>query len=319
MRILFFGSSLLSVFFLEKLYASEHKVEAVITNVDKETGRGKKILSNPVKIKADELGLRHFEVSKFDEEIYKKLNGINFDGLVIVSYGHIIPQKLIDLSSDTAINVHPSLLPKYRGPSPIVSALINGDEETGVTIMKINKELDTGNIFAQTRFKINASDNHEFLEKKIIEIGAPLLISILKLIEKGLIDSYPQAGNPSYTKVFKKEDNKINWAKSSFEIRNKIRAFSPEPGAFTFLNNQRIKILNASEYFGTGEDLKKLLASEKYQPGSIIFADKTNGLIIRCGGNEAIRILDLKLEGKKIISFIDFLNGYRLKTGDFFN
>ena len=316
MKILFFGSSPLSVFFLEKLYASEHKIEAVITNVDKETGRGKKILSNPVKIKAEELGLKHFEVCKIDEETYKKLNGINFDGLVIVSYGHIIPQKLIDLSNDNAINVHPSLLPKYRGPSPIVSALINGDEETGVTIMKINKGLDTGDILAQTRFKINESDNLEFLENKIMEIGAPLLISILKLIEKGLIESYPQAGNPSYTKVFKKEDHKINWAKSSNDIRNKIRAFSPEPGAYTFLNNQRIKILNATEYFYTDEDL---LLEDEYQPGEIIFADKTNGLIIRCGSNEAIRILDLKLEGKKRMTFIDFLNGYRLKTGDYFN
>jgi methionyl-tRNA formyltransferase len=318
LNILFFGSSGLSVFFLEKLYTSEHKIAAVITNIDKETGRGKKILPNPVKIKAQELGLKHFEINKMDEEIYNKLLDLNFDGLVVVSFGHIIPEKLINLSNDTAINVHPSLLPKYRGPSPIVSALINGDEETGVTIMKINKGLDTGNIFTQARFKISMRDNREILENKVIEVGAPLLIDTLNLIEKGLIESFPQTGSPSYTKVFNKEDFKINWPKNSYEIRNKIRAFSPEPGAFTFLNSLRIKILNAAEYDCTNEDLKILLFNDRYQPGAVICADKINGLIIKCGNNGAIRILDLKIEGKKRISFLDFLNGHKLKTGDYF-
>jgi len=317
LKILFFGSSGLSVFFLEKLYISEHKVAAVITNIDKETGRGKKILPNPVKIKAQQLGLKHFEINKMDEEIYNKLFGLNFDGLVIVSFGHMIPEKLINLSNDTAINVHPSLLPKYRGPSPIVSALINGDEETGVTIMKINKELDAGNIFAQARFKISMSDNHEILENKVIEIGAPLLIGTLNLIDKGFIESFPQIGSPSYTEVFNKEDFKINWSKNSYDIRNKIRAFSPVPGAFTFLNNLRIKILNAAIYDCINEDFKKLIFNDEYHPGAIICADKINGLIIKCGSNEAIRILDLKMEGKKRISFLDFLNGYKLKTGDY--
>ncbi|MHB1346706.1 MAG: methionyl-tRNA formyltransferase, partial [Candidatus Humimicrobiaceae bacterium] len=232
MKILFFGSSLLSVFFLEKLYKSEHSIEAVITNKDKETGRGKKILPNPVKIKAGQLGIKQFEIKSIDEELYKKLSGIKFDGLVVVSSGHIIPNKLIELSNDNAINVHPSLLPKYRGPSPIVSALLNGDKDTGVSIMKIGEGLDTGKIYAQTRFKISSNDNHETLEGKIIEMGAPLLISVLNLIEKGTIESFPQIGKPSYSKIFIKEDLRIDWTKKSIEIRNKIRAFSPEPGAY---------------------------------------------------------------------------------------
>jgi methionyl-tRNA formyltransferase len=318
LKILFFGSSYFSVYFLEKLYSSGHKVAAVVTNIEKGTGRGKKIIPNPVKVKAEELGSKCFEIKKMDEEIYNKLLGLNFDGLVIVSFGHIIPQKVIDLSNDRAINVHPSLLPKYRGPSPIITSLTNGDEETGVTIMKINEGLDTGNIFTQARFKISMNDNQEILENNIIEIGAPLLISTLNLIEKGLIESFPQIGKASYTKVFKKEDFRINWSESSFVIRNKIRAFSPEPGAFTFLNSLRIKILNAAEYDCPDEDLKKLMFNDDCHPGTIICADKINGLIVKCANNEAIRILELKIEGKKRIYFLDFLNGYKLKTGDSF-
>ena len=318
MKVLFFGSSGFSVPFLEKLYISEHKITAVITNIDKKTGRGKKILPNPVKIKAEELGLKYFEIKKMDDEIYNKLLDLNFDGLVIVSFGHIIPQKVIDLSNDTAINVHPSLLPRYRGPSPIVAALINGDTETGVSIMKIDEGIDTGNILAQARFEISINDNRETLENKSIEIGAPLLISSLNLIEKGLINLFPQIGKTSYTAVFNKEDFKLNWSKSFSDIRNKIRAFSPDPGAFTFLNGLRVKILNAAEYYCFNEDLKKLMLNGQYQPGTVICADKINGLIIKCGSNEAIKILELKIEGKKRISFFDFLNGYKLKIGDCF-
>ena len=319
MKIIFFGSSEISVPFLEKLHASEHDITAVITNIDKETGRGKKILPNPVKMKAEELHLKCFEIKKMDDEIYNNLLALNFDALVIVSFGNMIPQKVIDLSNDTAINVHPSLLPAYRGPSPIATALINGNSQTGVSIMKIDEGLDTGSIFAQTRFEISITDNKEILENKVIEIGAPLLISCLNLIGEGLLSSIPQTGEISYTRVFKKEDFKIDWSKNSSDIRNKIRAFSPDPGAFTFLDGLRIKILKAVEYGYFNEDLKKLMIGDKYQPGAIICADKVNGLIVKCGDNGAVKILELKIEGKKTMPFFDFLNGYKLKTGDSFN
>ena len=319
MKIVFFGSSEISVPFLEKLHESEHDIAAVITNIDKETGRGKKILPNPVKMKAEELCIKCFEIIKMDDEIYNNLLELNFDALVIVSFGNIIPQKVIDLSNDTAINVHPSLLPAYRGPSPISTALINGDLQTGVSIMKIDKGIDTGSLFAQTRFEISSTDNKEILENKVIGIGAPLLIGCLNLIGEGLLNTFPQIGEISYTRVFKKEDFKIDWSKSSSDIRNKIRAFSPDPGAFTFFDGLRIKILKAAEYGYFIEDLKKLMTEDKYQPGAVICADKINGLIIKCGDSGAVRILELKIEGKKTMPFFDFLNGYKLKTGDSFN
>lgn len=318
MKIIFFGSSEFSVPFLEAIYKSDHEIAAVVTNADKETGRGKKILPNSVKLKALELDLKYIEIKKMDDNIFQKLLGLRFDGLVIVSFGHIIPENVIDLSNDNAINVHPSLLPKYRGPSPVVSALINGDVETGVTIISIDAGLDTGNILAQTKFKVSINDNKDILEKKLIAIGAPLLLSVLGLIDKDMIESFPQVGEASYTEIFKSNDLRIDWSLKASQIINKIRAFSSQPGAFTVLSNLRIKILNAVEYDYYDEDVKADALGNEYFAGAIIKADKDKGLIVKCGESEALRILEVKVEGKNRISSYDFLNGYKLKTGDYF-
>lgn len=318
MKIIFFGSSEFSVPFLETIYKSDHEIAAVVTNTDKETGRGKKILPNPVKLKALELDLKYIEIKKMDDNFFQKLLGLRFDGLVIVSFGHIIPENVIDLSNDNAINVHPSLLPKYRGPSPVASALINGDVETGVTIISIDAGLDTGNILAQTKFKISINDNKDILEKKLIAIGAPLLLSVLGLIDKDMIESFPQVGEASYTEIFNSNDLRIDWSLKASQIINKIRAFSSQPGAFTVLSNLRIKILNAVEYDYYDEDVKADALGNEYFAGAIIKADKNKGLIVKCGESEALRILEVKVEGKNRISSYDFLNGYKLKTGDYF-
>ncbi|MCL5770766.1 MAG: methionyl-tRNA formyltransferase [Actinobacteria bacterium] len=318
MKIIFFGSSKFSVPFLEALHKSNHKIVLVVTNADKETGRGKKILPNPVKLKAIDLNLKYIEIKKMDNDIYQKLLNLNFDGFVVVSFGHIIPKNIIDLSDDNIINVHPSLLPKYRGPSPITTALLNGDKETGVSIMRINENLDSGDIFTQTKFKISLNDNKDILEKKIIEIGTPLLLSVLNLLDDSLIEAFPQKGKATYTKIFSKNDLKIDWNLNSVKILNKIRAFSFEPGAFTFLNNLRIKILNASEYDYKDKNIKKLLLKKDYDAGAIINADKNKGLIVKCGDCEALQIFELKVEGKNKMSSFDFLNGYKPMVGDYF-
>jgi len=318
LKIIFFGSSEFSVPFLETVYKSGHEIEAVVTNVDKESGRGKKLLSNPVKLKAIALKLKLIEIRKMDEEIYKKLLNLNFDGLVVVSFGHIIPENIINLSDNMAINVHPSLLPKYRGPSPVASALLNGDELTGITIMRINESLDRGDIFAQVKFKISILDNRDRLESKLIEIGAPLLISVLNLMDVNLIESYPQTGEASYTKIFKSSDMKIDWSLKSADIVNKIRAFSSEPGAFTTFNKLRVKILDAIGYNYLDENAAKLLSDKDYGAGAVIKADKSNGLIIKCQDEKAVKISEVKVEGKNRISSLDFINGYKIKPGDYF-
>ncbi|MCE5330240.1 methionyl-tRNA formyltransferase [bacterium] len=319
MKVIFFGSSEFSVAFLEAVFKSDHEITAVVTNADKESGRGKRLLPNPVKLKALQLNLKTIEIKKMDEDICRKLLNLTFDCLVVVSFGHIIPEKIIHLSDNRAINVHPSLLPKYRGPSPVTSALINGDNETGVTIMRINENLDMGDIFAQVKFKISISDNKDRLESKLTQIGAPLLVGVLNLIGLNMIESFPQTGEPSYTKIFNSSDMKIDWSLKSAEILNRIRAFSYEPGAFTIFNNHRIKILDAIEYDCKDEDTIRLISDKNYDGGAVIKADKNSGLVVKCKDEKALKIIELKVEGKSRISSHDFLNGYKIKPGDYFN
>jgi len=318
LKIVFFGSSWFSVPFLEYLYKKNHMIEAVVTNKDKITGRGKKILPNPVKIFAQNNELRCIEVTKLDDSFYKKLAEIEFDCSVIVSFGHIIPKRIIDLSNNNSINMHPSLLPLLRGPSPIISALLEGYKETGVSIMKINENLDEGDIYAQTLFRISDHDNKDILEEKIIKIGAPLLDSVLELIDKGMIEAFPQSGIPSYTRLFNKKDLKIDWSLTSQEIFNKIRAFSYEPGAYTMFRDMKIKILSAKALESNEDCFHDYKQPESLKNGEIIFADKLRGIIVFCGNNSAIKLIELKVEGKNKISDYDFLNGYRVKPGEYF-
>lgn len=318
MKIIFFGSSGFSVPFLEYLYNAEHNIAAVVTNTDKITGRGKKTIPNPVKVFAAGKDIKVIEVIKLDDDFYGKIKEINFDCFVIVSFGHIIPKRIIELAGDNVINVHPSALPLFRGPSPIMTALLEGCRHSGISIMRINENLDEGDIYAQSLFRIGDYENKDMLEEKIITIGAPLLNSVLELIDKGLIETYPQTGIPSYTRLFEKKDFIIDWSSGSRDIINRIRAFSQEPGAQTSFRDMKIKILSAR----TADEYRNHISSCKSGicpiEGEIIAADKTNGVIVFCGRNEAVKLLEIKPEGKNKISVYDFLNGYRVKTGEYF-
>jgi methionyl-tRNA formyltransferase len=318
LKIVFFGSSDFSVPFLEHLYNAKHKITSIVTNKDKISGRGKKIIPNPVKVFALNNGIKHIEVVKLDDDFYKKIIEIDFDCFVIVSFGHIIPKKIIELANDNAINVHPSILPLFRGPSPIISALLEGCQQSGISIMKINENLDEGDIYVQSIFKIGDYENKDMLEEKMIRIGAPLLNSVIELLDNGCMETFPQAGMPSYTHLFKKDDLKIDWSCGSNEIVNKVRAFSQEPGAQSGFRNMKVKILSLR----FADNYKDYISIDKshFSPkkGEIICADKVNGIIISCGNNEAVKLLELKPEGKNKISGHDFLNGYRVKIGEYF-
>ncbi len=318
MKIVFFGSSDFSVPFLEYLYNAKHDIAAVVTNKDKIAGRGKKIIPNPVKVFAISEGIKTLEIIKLDDDFYKKIIEVDFDCFVIVSFGHIIPRKIIELANDNIVNVHPSVLPLLRGPSPIITALLEGFQQSGISIMKINENLDEGEIYAQSLFRISDYENKDMLEEKMIKIGAPLLNSVLELIDKELIETYPQSGVPTFTRLFDKDDFGIDWSSGSKEIVNKVRAFSQEPGAQARFRNMKIKILSMRP----ADDYKNYISLDEschsFKKGEIISADKLNGIIISCGKNEAVKLLELKPEGKNKISVYDFLNGYRVKTGECF-
>ncbi len=365
MKILFFGSSDFSVPFIEAINNSDHRIVLVLTSADKAKGRGKIIGPNPVKLCALKLNLEFIEDHDFGPQTINKLKETDFDCLVVVSFGRMIPKEVLEIAGSCTINVHPSLLPKYRGPSPITTALLNGDTETGISLIKIKQKFDTGDIYAQLKFDISENDNRDLLEEKILKLGAPFLISLLDNYESMSLGAWPQhEQGVSYTKIFTKEDFKIDWSKSAEKILNKIRAFSTAPGSDVLWKGKYLKILKAQitelpqyckdEIMNTGQNTvnnetmcsakskKEIIFSsqnnyemihpgpdsdEIISTGQVIRADKT-GLIVSCGSSifkhdaktprTALSLLVIKPQGKGEMKFSDFINGYRIKSGDYF-
>jgi len=321
-KVLFFGSSDFSVPFINAVNDSGHRIVLVLTSADKSKGRGKVISPNPVKLCAQKLHLDFMEAIDFGPETTGKLSNISFDCLVVVSFGRIIPKKVLEIAKDRTINVHPSLLPKYRGPSPIAAALLNGDSMTGISLIKIEEKFDTGDIYSQLKFAISENDNRDLLEEKIFKLGAPMLVSLLDNFENMAFSTHPQScEGVSYTRIFTKEDFKIDWSKSAEETFNKIRAFSSSPGSFTMWKGKYLKILKARIV-----QLPQSHKDENINAGQIIMAEKT-GLLVACGSSfkpgfnkipDALSLLVVKPQGKDEMPFNDFINGYRIKPGDSF-
>ena len=319
MKILFFGSSEFSVPFLEEIDRSRHNITSVITTVDKQAGRGKKVTSNIVKDKAIGLSIDYIQIENLDNDFIDKFLKIEFDCVVVVSFGMILPERIFKLAPVKWLNVHPSLLPKYRGPAPIISTLLNGDKIGGVSINEVVYEVDAGHIYAQVQFKVEEDDNRDSLESKSIKFGKGLLTEVLDLIEEVNLKPYPQdEGKIIYTNKITKEDLKINWNSSAEKIINKIRAFSSSPGAYCFWKGARIKILKAS-VLSVSESSKFIdIINANKKNGLVLKADKKSGILINCIGREIIEVETLQPQGKKAMSGSDFINGYRLKVGENF-
>jgi len=314
-KIVFFGSSDFSVPFLDSIYNSNHRVALVVTGTDKAKGRGRNMLANPVKEYALKKDFKIIQADKIYNEIISEISRIESDCFALVSYGKLLPPEILKLTAGKSVNIHPSLLPKYRGPSPIISAILNGDTKTGISIINISEKLDEGDIFIQCKFSIQNNETKDSLEKKMIKIGAPMLISVLDLLQEGKIIPYQQENEGiTYTPLYSKEDLKIDWHSTAEKINNKIRAFSAEPGCFSLWNKKVIKIIKATKI--TDFEADNNLRYKK--PGEIIKADKFNGIMVKCEQSEIMRIEVLKPQGKKEMSALDFLNGYRIKVGEFF-
>lgn len=333
MKILFFGSSDFSVPFIEAINNSGHSITLILTSADKARGRGKILSPNPVKVCALKLGLDFIEDDDFGRQLIEKLAGTVFDCLVVVSFGRMIPKEVLDIAGNRTINVHPSLLPKYRGPSPITTALLNGDTESGISLIKIKQKFDTGDVYSQLRFDISKNDNRETLEEKIIKLGAPFLISLLDNYQSMSLGARPQSEQGvSYTKIFTKEDFKIDWTKSADEIFNKIRAFSPAPGSVALWKGKFLKILKARVVELQQHDRYEIMEEKQNKGGAIhagqVLKVEKTGLLVACsssilkpGAKTPLNVLSLiaiKPQGKDEMHFTDFINGYRIKPGDFF-
>jgi methionyl-tRNA formyltransferase len=306
MKIVFMGTAELSCASLEKL-AGQFSILAVVTQPDKPKGREMKLQFSPVKILAEKLSLPVLQPAKArDEKFISELRGLQPDLIVVVAYGQILPQSLLDLPKFGCVNVHTSLLPKYRGASPIQSAILNRETETGVTIMKMDAGLDTGDIISQARTPILREDNSQTLHDRLARLGAELLVETIPDYVAGKILPRPQPiEGASYAAKIKKEDGKIDWNEPAEKILNRLRAFTPWPGAFTFLppepKPQLLKIWKAE------------IAEKSGAAGEILSADK-NGIVVACG-KKSLRILELQREGGRRLSAQEFLAGCALEVG----
>jgi methionyl-tRNA formyltransferase len=314
LKIIFLGSSDFSVEFLRHLTQSSHPITLVVTNADKEYGRGKKICPNPVKVFAEKSGIDICTIEEIDQGFEDVLRKTAFDIIVIASFGHILPKEFFEIAGQRVINVHPSLLPSYRGPSPIITPLLNGDDITGVTIMKVVEEVDSGNILTQAKIKISPEDNRDSLEEKLIILGKHLLLATLDLLEdNGIAEIAQDKKTATYTRIFQKQDLAIDWDNDATAIINKIRAFSSTPGCFTFFKEKRYKIIKAAI-----SNRQEMFIDKPMASGTVVAADLKNGILVKCGQNEIISILRIQPPGKKIMDARDFLKGNKIELGAIF-
>ena len=309
MRILFMGTPKESASVLETLIEAKHEIILVVTQPDRPKGRGLKITPSKVK----ELALKHGLPLEQPEDVkdstfIKILGSFKPDLIVLVAYGKIIPKEILSIPEYGCINVHASLLPKYRGAAPIQWALMNGEKETGVTIFKLDEGLDTGAILLQEKIKIEDSDNAATLSEKLFRLGGELLLKAIKLIEDGKALYVPQALQESYAPSITVESGNIDFKKSAEEIHNRIRALNPWPGAYTFYKGKRLKMLSSETKIAN-------LVTKAYPPGTVIEIVKNIGFIIESGRGH-ILIKEVKPEGGKKIRAYDFVIGHKVRINE---
>lgn len=302
--VIFMGTPDFAVPCLQKLYDAGYNIPLVVTQPDRPKGRGKKPAPPPVKAKAQELGLTVYQPENMrGANTYDLLQSLAPAYFAVVAFGHILNQKVLDIPVKGAINVHGSLLPKYRGSAPIQHAVLNGDAETGVTTMFMDKGMDTGDILETAATPILATDTAADMYAKLAPLGADLLLSTLDKLEKGAIT--PQKQNDAlatYAPMLKKEDGRINWDDNAIRIACQARGLYPWPGAFTFLDGLRVKICNAVALPDQG------LAPGEIKPGP-------NHQLWAGTGNGTLSILAVHCANSRQMACEDFLRGYKYHTG----
>jgi methionyl-tRNA formyltransferase len=310
MRVLFWGTPDFAVKSLKALIKSNHQVVGVITQPDKPRGRGQKIQPTPVKEEALKHNIPVFQPEKIknNQEFLETIKKLNPDISVVVAYGKILPEEIINIPKHKTINVHASLLPEYRGAAPIQRAIMEGKDKTGVCIMEIIKELDAGDVYACRGVEITEDDDIISLHDKLAEEGARLLIEVLDKIEKGEIDKKPQNHEKAtYAKPIEKSEGKIDFSKSAKEIFNQIRALKVWPKACAKFRDGEVKILDA----------KIVECNVNALPGEIIKADEKEGIVVKTG-NGCLLLKLIQFPNSKPITTQDAIRGYKIKAGERF-
>ena len=306
MRIVFFGTPAFAVPFLRTLLESGEEIVAVITQVDKKRGRDRMPFSPPLKESAMRYGIRVLQPTNIkDPAFFRELSAMKPEIIIVVAYGMILPSSILNLPPYGCVNVHASLLPKYRGAAPIQWALLNGEKKTGMTTMSMNEGLDTGPILLQEETEIADEDNTETLSEKLSDLGVSLLMKTVRGLKDSSLKPLPQVGTPSYAPPLKKEDGRIDWSKGAAEIFNFVRGMYPWPCAYCYFGRERIKIISAKIVQGSGI------------PGRV---EKVSKKELRVGTGEGlISIIELQPEGKRPMAASAFLQGRKIREGSYFD
>jgi methionyl-tRNA formyltransferase len=309
MRIVFMGTPEFAVPSLQAVVKSGHEVVLVVTQPDKPAGRGLKLKPPPVKVIAQQMGLPVFQPEKLNvPDSLQVIANAKPDVLVVVAYGRILKEECLAIPPKGCINVHPSLLPKYRGPAPIQHAILNGDEVTGVTTMFMDARMDTGDIILQREVPIDPEDTAGTLSEKLSVVAADLLVETLKLVEEGKAPRVPQDhSKATYAPFLPPEIAHLKFDQPAKYLRNLIRALNPDPGAFAFFRGKRVKFWRA----------EVVEEQPTEQPGTIVAVDKNRLLIAT--GEGLLMPTELQTEGKRSLSVSEWLKGTQPQVGERFS
>jgi methionyl-tRNA formyltransferase len=310
MDLVFCGTPQFAVPTLERLAESGFKIHLVLTQPDRPKGRGMELVASPVKQTAQRLGLPVYQPEKIKQnaELLARLEQIRADAIIVVGYGRIIPAWMLALPKHGNLNLHASLLPKYRGAAPIQWAIANGETSSGVTTMRIDEGLDTGDILLQQEMPIFEEDTAETLAPKLAGLGAELMLETLRGLEAGTITPTPQ-GNSQATlaPILKKEDGRMDFERCAGEIYNRLRGFQPWPGAFTIFRGRSLNVTAAKPL---------TQPSLRLPPAELVVKDRQ--LLVGCGNGSALDLVEVQPEGKKRMPAGDFVRGYRPQAGEKF-
>lgn len=327
LKVLFMGTPDFARDSLKAIYEKGHEILSVITVPDRPKGRGMKLIYSEVKEYALENGLEIMQPDKLrgNEEIIEKIKEMNPDVICVVAYGRILPKEILDIPKYGCINVHPSLLPKYRGSAPIQWAILNGDEKTGVTTMYLDEEMDSGDIILKEEVEIDKDETSGELWDRLSNIGAKLLVETLEQIENGIAPREKQGKEFTIAPMLEKSQAKIDWEnKTAKEIKNLVRGLNPIMGAYTFLEGKKLKFwkvqnLSNEDFLNVYEEMKEYKHKlPEILEGTILLADDKKGFFIKAKEG-IIQVLEVQAENAKKMSANDFLRGNKIQAGSMFD
>ncbi len=316
MKVVFMGTPDFSVGALDSIVKAGHDVRLVVTQPDKVRGRGKEVSFSPVKQCALDLGLEVYQPEKIRlPEAVERLKSTDADVYVVAAFGQILSEEILNIPRFGCINIHASLLPEYRGAAPIQWSILNGDKKTGITIMQMDKGVDTGDILLQKSMDIEPKETGAGLFDKLAVLGSEAIVEALDLIKEGKIHPMAQdETKATHVGMLKKEMGHIDWSKDAEVIERYVRGLNSWPGTYSYLDGKLLKIWDADVYYG--EEFRHIFRFGKVAPGEVLKADKT-GIYVATGKNVLV-IKSIQPEGKKRMDSAAFLLGHSIKNGEIF-